>query len=84
MEICKKDHEFTVAFANYVKETIYSKSNNIVLLTIIESIGMHFENELPGYALDLATSIELVHWDTTRYMLYKKKSDKRVARKANS
>lgn len=72
LEICKKDHEFTVAFANYVKETIYSKSNNIVLLTIIESIGMHFENELPGYALDLATSIELVHWDTTRYMLYKK------------
>ena len=78
LEICKKDHEFTVAFANYVKETIYSKSNNIVLLTIIESIGMHFENELPGYALDLATSIELVHWDTTRYMLYKKNPTKEL------
>ena len=78
LEICKKDHEFTVAFANYVKETIYSKSNNIVLLTIIESIGMHFENELPGYALDLATSIELVHCDTTRYMLYKKNLTKEL------
>lgn len=78
LEICKKDHEFTVAFANYVKETIYSKSNNIVLLTIIESIGMHFENELPGYALDLATSIELVHWDTTKYMLYKKNPTKEL------
>lgn len=78
LEICKKDHEFTVAFANYVKETIYSKSNNIVLLTIIESIGMYFENELPGYALDLATSIELVHWDTTRYMLYKKNPTKEL------
>lgn len=78
LEICKKDHEFTVAFANYIKETIYSKSNNIVLLTIIESIGMHFENELPGYALDLATSIELVHWDTTRYMLYKKNPTKEL------
>lgn len=78
LEICKKDHEFTVAFANYVKETIYSKSNNIVLLTIIESIGMHFENELPGYALDLATSIELVYWDTTRYMLYKKNPTKEL------
>lgn len=78
LEICKKDHEFTVAFASYVKETIYSKSNNIVLLTIIESIGMHFENELPGYDLDLATSIELVHWDTTRYMLYKKKPTKEL------
>lgn len=50
----------------------------IVLLTIIESIGMHFENELPGYALDLATSIELVHWDTTRYMLYKKNLTKEL------
>lgn len=78
LEICKKDHEFTVAFASYVKETIYSKSNNIVLLTIIESIGMYFENELPGYALDLATSIELVHWDTTRYMLYKKNPTKEL------
>lgn len=78
LESCKKDHEFTVAFANYVKETIYSKSNNIVLLTIIESIGMHFENELPGYALDLATGIELVHWDTTRYMLYKKNPTKEL------
>ena len=78
LEICKKDHEFTVAFANYVKETIYSKSNNIVLLTIIESIGMHFENELPGYALDLATSIELVHWNTIRYMLYKKNPTKEL------
>ena len=78
LDICKKNQEFTVAFANYVKETIYSKSNNIVLLTIIESIGMHFENELPGYALDLATSIELVHWDTTRYMLYKKNPTKEL------
>ena len=78
LDICKKNQEFTVAFANYVKETIYSKSNNIVLLTIIESIGMYFENELPGYALDLATSIELVHWDTTRYMLYKKNPTKEL------
>lgn len=39
---------------------------------------MHFENELPGYALDLATSIELVHWDTTRYMLYKKNLTKEL------
>lgn len=70
LEIIKKEHESFVTFANYVKETIYSKSNNIVLLTIIESTGMHFENELPGYALDLATSIELVHWDIKRYMLY--------------
>ncbi len=81
LEICKKDHEFTVAFANYVKETIYSKSNNIVLLTIIESIGMHFENELPGYALDLASSIELVHWDISRYILFHENPTKELLEK---
>ncbi|MBD8957784.1 MAG: DUF2974 domain-containing protein, partial [Holdemanella biformis] len=73
-----KDLPCQILAKDYVKETIYSKSNNIVLLTIIESIGMHFENELPGYALDLATSIELVYWDTTRYMLYKKNPTKEL------
>ena len=81
LEIYKKEHEFTVAFANYVKETIYSKSNNIVLLTIIESIGMHFENELPGYALDLASSIELVHWDISRYILFHENPTKELLEK---
>lgn len=78
LEAFKNEHELTIAFANYVKNTIYSKSNNIALLTIIESVGMHFESELPGYALDLATSIELVRWDTSRYMLYKKNPTKEM------
>ncbi|MCB5714246.1 SMEK domain-containing protein [Lactonifactor longoviformis] len=72
LETWKKEQEFLIGFSNYVKETIYAKSNNIALLTIIESIGIHFEKELPGYALDLATSIELVHWDISRYALFHK------------
>lgn len=74
----KDEREWFIKFANYIKETIYSKSNNIALLTIIESVGMHFENELPGYALDLVTCIELVHWDTSRYMLYMKNPTKEL------
>lgn len=70
LEAYKNERELTIAFANYVKDTIYSKSNNIALLTIIESVGMQFENEFPGYALDLATSIHIVHWDISRYSLY--------------
>ncbi|HEY5561251.1 MAG TPA: hypothetical protein VIK72_05750 [Clostridiaceae bacterium] len=78
LEAYKNEQELTIAFADYVKDTIYSKSNNIALFTIIESIGMHFEHELPGYALDLATSIELVHCDTSRYTLYIKNPTKEL------
>lgn len=72
LEVCKDVPELFVAFSDYIKKTIYLKSNNIMLLTIIESIGMHFKNELPGYALDLATSIDLIYWDISRWMLYRK------------
>ncbi len=72
LEAHKNESKLISVFANYIKDIIYSKSNNIALLTIIESIGMHFENELPGYALDLVTSIEIVYWDTSRYILYMK------------
>lgn len=66
----KTNNVFFEKFANYIKSEIYSNSNNIILLTIIEAIGLHFEQELPGYALDLASSIELLHYDTSRYILY--------------
>lgn len=70
LEVYKDDKELFKDFSEYIKNNIYSKSNNIILLTIIESIGMTFESELPGYAIDLATSIEIVNWDTSRYTLY--------------
>lgn len=56
-----------VSFANWIKKKLFSDSNNIALLTIIEGIGMHFQKELPGFAMDLATSIPLLHWDVQRY-----------------
>lgn len=70
LKVCKNNPKLMTTFANYIRDTIYLQSNNIALLTIIEDIGLHFECELPGYALDLASSIELVHWDISRYMLY--------------
>lgn len=53
-----------------IKNKIYSKSNNVILLTIIEEIGFHFKNDFPDYALDLATCIDIINWDTHRYSLY--------------
>ena len=63
----------------------------LFLSDVYKRQGMHFENELPGYALDLATSIELVHWDTTRYMsvsythldVYKRQPQRRTCGKRN-
>ena len=55
------------AFAKCIKDKLYSNSNNIALLTIVENIGMHFHDELPGYALELASSLHLIHWDIHRY-----------------
>lgn len=54
----------------YIKDRIYLKSNNVILLTVIESLGLYFKDEVPGYALDLASSINVLNWDTHRYTLY--------------
>ena len=54
-------------FASNIKATIFQKSNNISLLTIIEDIGCQFEKELPGYALDLATCMDIIFWDIQRF-----------------
>lgn len=54
-------------FANNIKTTIFQKSNNISLLPIIEDIGCQFEKELPGYALDLATCMDIIFWDIQRF-----------------
>lgn len=67
--------------ANNVKTLLYTKSNNIALLTIVEAIGLHFKNELPGYSLDLASSVEILLCDTSRYTLYLPNSTKDLLKK---
>lgn len=57
-------------FLEYIRTKIYKESNNIILLTIIENIGMHYQKEFPGYALDLISSIDIVEWDIFRYSRY--------------
>lgn len=58
-----------INFANKIRESIFNESNNIALLTIIADIGMEFENDLPGYALDLTSNVDLVLNDLTRYSM---------------
>ena len=52
--------------AEYVKKNIYEKANNILLLSIIEAIGMNYQKEMPGYAIELASSMELIYYDIYR------------------
>lgn len=59
-----------IEFAEDIKTKIYARSNNIALLTIIEAIGLTFQRELPGYAVDLASNLTLIHWDLYRYRLH--------------
>jgi hypothetical protein len=71
----------TVKFANNVKKTIYEKSNNTALLTIIADIGMEFIQKLPGFALDLATNIYIILDDLSRLALIVKNPVKEMLEK---
>lgn len=54
-------------FANNIKATILQETNNISMLSIVEDVGCQFKKELPGYALDLATCMEIIIWDIGRF-----------------
>ncbi len=56
-------------FANNIKHVIYENSNNIIGLSIISNVGLTFPKELPGYCLELVSSLELVLNDLSRYGL---------------
>lgn len=53
-------------FAEKLKRVIIQKSNNIMMLTVLERLGLRFINELPGYALELASNINLLLLDNSR------------------
>lgn len=60
------DITYIKGLAEYVKKTIYEKANNVLFLSIIEAIGMNYQKEIPGYALELASSMELIYFDIHR------------------
>lgn len=63
------DRELFKKFAYFIRKSIYEKSNNIALLSVVETVGMYFMKELPGYALDLVSSMNLIYLDINRYVL---------------
>lgn len=60
------DSVYIKKISEYVKRTIYQKANNILLLSIVEAVGMNYQKEIPGYAIELASSMELIYYDIHR------------------
>lgn len=68
-------------FAEYLKKSIYEKSNNIIMLTVIAEIGHRCSQVLPGYAIELASSIEIIMWDIQRVALLLPNSNRMLLEK---
>lgn len=65
----KNDVQLVLELSNEIKKTIVEKSNNIMMLTIIESIGFAHMKLLSGYTVDLLSCVEILHWDLQRYSI---------------
>ena len=66
----KEDKEFVNNFLKNIKSEIYNKSNNVILLSIIESIGFYYESEIPGYLVEICSSMDIINWDVSRFSTY--------------
>ncbi|SDJ24977.1 hypothetical protein SAMN04487760_10482 [Lachnospiraceae bacterium G41] len=59
----ENDSEFFQNFAVYIKNQIINESTNIIPFVIIEELGFEFPDKLPGYALSLISSMDIIFWD---------------------
>ena len=59
----ENDKSLFIHLAQYIKHQILEESKNIIPLTIIEDIGFEFGDIIPGYAICLASSIDIIFWD---------------------
>lgn len=58
--------EISKEIARAIKNAILTRANNIMMLSVIEAIGMQCFKELPGYAIELCSSIDLIYFDIWR------------------
>ena len=58
--------EIVVRFAEYIKSEILKNANNVMMLSVIAEIGRNCEQIIPGYALFLASSIDLIMLDNQK------------------
>ena len=63
LHILESDKNAFNCLALYVKTQILEKSTNIIPFTIIEDIGFEFADIIPGYAVLLASNLDIITWD---------------------
>ena len=63
LHICEKDKELFEHLAQFIKKQIFESSTSVILFPVIEDIGFEFFDKLPGYAIDLASSLDIIFWD---------------------
>jgi hypothetical protein len=64
------DDERKKEFLRSVKQEILKNTNNVMMLTVISYAGFCCKNLLPGYSLELLSSIDLIIADTYRVVLF--------------
>ncbi len=64
------DDEFKKKFLQFIKHEILKKANNVMMLTVISYVGFYCINLIPGYSLELLSSLELIIADTNRVVLF--------------
>ena len=64
--VSKGDYEHCTWFVKWVKRIILEESNNTMLLTIIEDVGLNYPVQIPGFSIFFASSIDYVMIDTER------------------
>ena len=63
LHILESDKNAFNCMALYVKTQILEKATNIIPFTIIEDIGFEFADIMPGYAVFLASNLDIISWD---------------------
>lgn len=64
------DDEYKKKFLHFLKQEILNKTNNVMMLTVISYVGFYCKDLLPGYSLELLSSMDLILADTHRVVLF--------------
>jgi hypothetical protein len=64
------DDEYKKKFLHFLKQEILNKTNNVMMLTVISYVGIYCKDLLPGYSLELLSSMDLILADTHRVVLF--------------
>ena len=75
------DDERKKEFLQFIKQEILKNANNVMMLTVISYVGIYCKKLLPGYSLELLSSIDLIIADIYRVVLFTSNSARNLLEK---